>query len=252
MLANPTHLPPSLRVGLQHVARPLPDVAQLVQLSAQGGIRPGAVVPTGPGLQEQTDGPFQVLVTPRGRRLLQGAAQDGQEILIPGGAKGMAAAVVQGTRRWESALVVQPVVDRLARDPEFSSLLGDRLSLVELQEGQAAAQQRCVVGGSTELPEAETLLGWEVQEVQGSPADTGSVGHPSALYHCITRCRFRPGKAHQCRGNGAFARRIGLPGPKWLERAGRSRHKPLKDKALRYEPRGVTCVQFSLASCLGP
>ena len=71
-------------VGLQHVSRPLPDVAQLMQLPAQGPLRPTAAVPPGQVLLEQPDGPLQVTISPMPRRLLQCRAQDGEEILVPG------------------------------------------------------------------------------------------------------------------------------------------------------------------------
>src|SRR5207302_8656330 len=58
---------------------------------------------------------------------------------------------------------------RRSRDAQLLRRLGNRAPLVELQEGQAAAQERRVVGGIAELAEAEALLGCEVEEGHGSP-----------------------------------------------------------------------------------
>src|SRR5579883_3302571 len=71
----------ALRVGSEHVARPLPDVVQGAELLADGGRGDTFAVPVLQVLLQEADRPLQRLVAEVGRPPLQGGNQRGLKVL---------------------------------------------------------------------------------------------------------------------------------------------------------------------------
>ena len=176
LLADPADLPGTVSVGLQDVSRPLPDVAQLMQLPAHGPIRPRAAVPPGQVLLEQLDGPFRIAIAPISRWSFQGRAQHGEEIVVPGGDMTMPPGIAEGAGRGCEEVAIEPVVDRLSRDAQLGSDGSDREPLIELQEGQGPTKDVGVVGGVASPSQAIPLLGCEVEVHRTLPGRLGWIG----------------------------------------------------------------------------
>ena len=144
--ADPSHLRGPVRVRVQDVARPFPDVTQGMQLAAHRGIAESGQTPVSQMRLEQWDGPRRGLVAEVIRRLVQGGPQDGLGVLVP--FRGPACAVMGDQGTWGGMMSVgrDPTVDRAATDTEPDGDLGDGAAPVEFEQTEGTTVGAQIVG----------------------------------------------------------------------------------------------------------
>ena len=149
----------ALGVGVERVPGPLPDVAQLVQLAAERGLRRPRAAQAGQVLPEQGDRPGQGLVAEAVGALRQAGAEEGLEVLGPEG-RVIAAAVVQQAGGVVAAGVAgDPVVDAGAAGPQQAGDLGDGPAGGRFQDRPGAAEDAGVLRAFQLMLQPAPLLG---------------------------------------------------------------------------------------------
>ena len=149
----------ALGVRFEHVARPLPHVTQLRQLTAHTGGGQGFPGRRREVLAEQLAGPLDGLVAELVGRSGQGLTQEGLQLLRPD-RRAVAAAVFQERSRLPVATVAgQPLVDADPADPQEGGDLGDAPPLRHFQHGERAAEDRRVAAGGQLSFELQALTG---------------------------------------------------------------------------------------------
>src|ERR1051325_7543843 len=110
-----------LRVGWQHITWPLPDIAQFMQLAADGVPREPTAIPGSQLLLQQRHGPIHRLEAPLRGPFLQQRLQEFVQIWSPAGRTTTALGVTQRQRIKILSIQLDPVVDRLSCYPQRTS-----------------------------------------------------------------------------------------------------------------------------------
>lgn len=147
----------ALRVRVEVVARPLPDVTQAVQGPAHGVLGDLGLGQGLQGLAEQGNRPAHV----RGAEVLGREAEQGlQHVLlvfvqqaVPAPAR-----LVQERPRVAGVRVgFDPMVDTLAANAQHPSQVGDGVTAVHLQNGQGTTEHAGIAGRGQLAPESLAL-----------------------------------------------------------------------------------------------
>ncbi len=136
----------ALRVGRQHVAVALPDVAQPLQLAADrvvGQPQPGAALQV---LSEDGDRPVHRGVAQLVGALAEAGPQQRLQVIGPQARAARAVTVPQGGGPGGALEGAGTVVDALAGDAQRLGDVGDGLAPVEFEDGQQPAIVTGVVG----------------------------------------------------------------------------------------------------------
>jgi hypothetical protein len=137
----------ALRVGVQDVPRPLPDVARVVQLPPDRGRGRPLPRTAGQVLAEQRDRPLDGLVSELVRSSLQAREESGLEFFRPEGRVVTTAVVGQAARIAGLLEGLDPVVDRPAADPEQPGDLGDGPAARRFQDRQGPSVEPRIARG---------------------------------------------------------------------------------------------------------
>ena len=130
--------PPQFGVGVEGVARPLPDVVQLLQFVAKcviGGVLAGAASQV---FLKQADRPRGGRVVEVLRRMLEQLEQQGAVLLGQEAGPSRAVAVAQGIGVVAPTVRPDPEVDRARSHPQALSHAGDGFALGNFKDGQGA------------------------------------------------------------------------------------------------------------------
>lgn len=138
----------ALGVGVEHVARPLPGVPQVVHLPADRRLGEALLTPAPQVLAQQRDGPFDGLVAELLRAPLEGGDEGRSELLGPQAGVVPPALVGQGNRVSLLFIPRDPVVDAHAAGAEQAGDLGDRTPGGGLQDGEGASEEAGIRGGA--------------------------------------------------------------------------------------------------------
>jgi hypothetical protein len=131
--------PPQFGVGVEGVARALPDVVQLVQLVAErvlGGVLAGAAPQV---FLKQADRPRGGRVAEVLWRMLEQLEQEGAVLLGQEARPSRPVTVVQGIGGVALAVRLDPEVDHARSHPQALSHAGDGFALGDFEDGQGAA-----------------------------------------------------------------------------------------------------------------
>jgi hypothetical protein len=164
--------PPQLRVGVEDVARPLPDVVQLVQLAADGVVG-GAPARLAPDLLlEQGHGPGRGWVAEALGRAAEQPQQQVVGVLSQERRAARPVGVSQGGRVVGQGVGTDPVVDALSRYAQHGRDVGRRPTTVELQDGKGAAVQAGITGLRELAPQPAPLVRGQLQLAHGTVLPT--------------------------------------------------------------------------------
>ena len=155
------------RIGVQVVARPLPDVIEPAQGPAQGILRDRLLGGDLQGLLEQRHRPTGV----REAQVLGGAGEQGlQQMLLVFVQQRMtpSTSLVRQRGRVAGLLVsLHPVVNTLPGHAEHTGEVGGRAALVVLQDGQGAPKEASVASLRELTPQAPPLPESQVELAHG-------------------------------------------------------------------------------------
>jgi hypothetical protein len=157
----------ALRVRVQVVAGPLPDIVQPVQCPAQGVIGDPLLRGDLQGLAEQRHRPAYVRVT---EVLGRGGEEGLQQVLLVLIQQGMTSpAWLVRKGRGVAALAVRPdpVIDALTGHPEHAGDVGSGATVVELQDGEGPPVEAGIVGLRELTTEAPPLPGSQFESAHG-------------------------------------------------------------------------------------
>jgi hypothetical protein len=153
----------ALRVRVQDVAGPFPDVVQAVQGAAEGILRHPAARAAFQGVLEQGHGPTAVRVAQALGRAGQQGCQQVLLVLVQQRWPTPARLFFQGRGVQGLAVGVDPVVDALPRHPEHAGDVRGGAAVVELQYGEGAPVKGHVTGLLQLPPQTPALPGCQVE-----------------------------------------------------------------------------------------
>ncbi len=159
----------ALRVGRQDVARPLPGVLQLMELTADRSLGDALVLPVLQVLLEQGHGPLHRLITEVRRPPPQGGGEGRLEVLGP--QRGTVAPALVGQCGWVArlAIAVDPVVDANPAGAQEPGDVGNGPPGSRFQDRPGAAKQARIRGASELLFEPMLLGGGDSEVTHGAP-----------------------------------------------------------------------------------
>jgi hypothetical protein len=161
----------ALGVRVEDVARPLPDVSQLVHLPANRRLGEVRLAPTPQVLAQQRDGPFDSLVAEILRAPPEAGDEGRLEVLGPQAGVVAPALVGQSGRVSCPLIAVDPVVDAHATGAEHTGDFGNGAPRSGLQDSEGTAEESGV-GGIAQLLFQSASLG--VGQSQAAHGNLGS------------------------------------------------------------------------------
>lgn len=157
----------ALRVRLQVVAGPLPDVIQPVQGPAKRVFGDRLLRGDLQDLAEQGHGPTGVRIAEVLGRGGEEGLQQALLVLVQQGVTPPARLVLKGRGIASLEVSPDPVVDALSSHPEHASDVGGGATVVELQDGQGPPEEAGISGLRELTPQSPPLPGSQFESAHG-------------------------------------------------------------------------------------